>query len=94
MRFETNGLRFLVQNLTALCLIRDLLQKQCGMLTKHYHSKTARYGLRNDRTFSTNINTDYTSIPTLWVLFLPCVAKRQRGYILVSITSSFYAQLS
>ena len=45
--FETNGLRFLEQNRAAFCLIRILPQMQCGMLTRHYHSTTARYGLRN-----------------------------------------------
>ena len=54
---------FLVQNRAAFCLLR-FSQKQCGMLTRHYHSKTARYGLRNDRRFSITINTDYTSSPT------------------------------
>ena len=48
MRFETNGLRFLVRNRAAFCLIRILPQMQCGRLTRHYHSTTARYGLRND----------------------------------------------
>ena len=48
MSFETNGLRFLVRNCAAFCLIRILPQMQCGMLTRHYHSTTARYGLRND----------------------------------------------
>ena len=32
----------MVQNRAALCLVRDLPQEQCGMLTRHYHSKTAR----------------------------------------------------
>ena len=48
MTFETNGLRFLMRNRAAFCLIRILPQMQCGMLTRHYHSTTARYGLRND----------------------------------------------
>ena len=48
MSFEINGLRFLVQNRAAFCLIRIFPQMQCGMLTIHYHSTTARYGLRND----------------------------------------------
>ena len=77
--FETNGLRFLVRNRAAFCLIRVLPQMQCGMLTRHYHSTTAQYGLRNDLTFSLNINTDYTRIPTFRVLFLLYGAKRQRG---------------
>ena len=42
MNFETNGLRFLVRNRAAFCLIRILLQMQCGMLARHYHSTTAR----------------------------------------------------
>ena len=33
MSFETNGLRFLVRNRAAFCLIRILPQMQCGMLT-------------------------------------------------------------
>ena len=48
MTFETNGLRFLMRNRAASCLIRILPQMQCGMLTRHYYSTTARYGLRND----------------------------------------------
>ena len=49
MCFETNGLRFLVQNDAAFCLIRILLQMRCGVLTtRHYHSTTARFGLRSD----------------------------------------------
>ena len=48
MSFETHRLRFLVRNRAAFCLIRILLQMQCGMLTRRYHSTTARYGLRND----------------------------------------------
>ena len=48
MTFETNGLRFLMRNRAAFCLICILPQMQCGMLTRHYHSTTARYGLRND----------------------------------------------
>ena len=46
--FETNGLRFLVRNCATFCLICILPQMQCGMLMRHYHSTTARYGLRND----------------------------------------------
>ena len=48
MSFETNGLRFLVRNRAAFCLLHILPQMQCGMVTIHYHSTTARYGLRND----------------------------------------------
>ena len=48
MSFETNGLCFLVRNCAAFCVICILPQIQCGMLTRHYHSPTARYGLRND----------------------------------------------
>ena len=48
MSFETKELHFLVRNRAAFCLIRILPQMQCGMLTIHYHSTTARYGLRND----------------------------------------------
>ena len=48
MSFETNGLRFLVRDRAAFCLIRILPQMQCGMVTRHYHSTTAQYGLRND----------------------------------------------
>ena len=48
MSFETNGFRFLVRNCAAFCLIHILPQMQCGMLTRHYHSTTARYELRND----------------------------------------------
>ena len=93
MSFETIGLRFLVRNRAAFCLIRDLPQMQCGrMLTRHYHSTTARYELRNDLTFSLNINTDYTRIPTFQVWLVLCGAKRQRSK-LVSIKSSFYARL-
>ena len=47
MNFEVNGLRFLVGSRAAFCLVRVLPQMQCGMLTGHYHSSTARYGLRN-----------------------------------------------
>ena len=54
----------------AFRLVRVLPQKQCGMLTRHYHSTVARYGLRNDLTFSLNIKTEYTRIPTLKVLTL------------------------
>ena len=80
MSFETNGLRFLVRNRAAFSLVFVLPQKQFGMLKRHYYSKTARSNsLRNDRTFSTNINFDYTRTPTFWVLFLPCGAKRQRS---------------
>ena len=50
MTFETNGLRFLMRNRAAFCLIRILPQMQCRMLTRHYHSTTARYGLLNDFT--------------------------------------------
>ena len=48
MSFETNGLRFLVRDCAAFSLIRILPQMQCDMLTRHYCSTTARYGLRND----------------------------------------------
>ena len=48
LSFETHGLRFLVRNRAAFCLIRIFFQMQCGMLTRHYHSTTARSGLRND----------------------------------------------
>ena len=48
MSFQTNVLRFLVRNRAAFCLIRILPQMQCGMLTRHYYSPTARYRLRND----------------------------------------------
>ena len=48
MSFKTNGLRFFERNCAAFCLIRILLQMQCGMLTRHYHFTTLRYGLRND----------------------------------------------
>ena len=48
MSFETNGLRFLVRSRAAFCLVRVLPQMQCGMLTRHYHFMTARYGLRNE----------------------------------------------
>ena len=48
MSFETNGLRFLVRNCAAFCLICIFPQIQSGMLTRHYHSTAARYGLRND----------------------------------------------
>ena len=41
----------LVRNRAAFCLARNLPQKQCGMLTRYYHSKTARNGPRNDLTF-------------------------------------------
>ena len=43
MSFETNKLRFLLRNRAAFCLIRILLQMQCGMLTRHYHFTTAQY---------------------------------------------------
>ena len=42
MRFETNGLRFLVRNRAAFSLACVLPQKQCGMLTRHNYSKQAR----------------------------------------------------
>ena len=45
-------------------------KKQCDMQTRHYHFKTARYGLRIDLIFSINIKTDYARIPTLKVLTL------------------------
>ena len=48
---------FLVQNRAAFYLVHVLPHKQCGMLTRH-HSNTARYELRNVRTFSLNINSD------------------------------------
>ena len=48
MSFETNGLRFLVRNRADFCLVCILPQKQRGVLTRHHHSTTARYGLRND----------------------------------------------
>ena len=44
MTFETIGLRFLMRNRAAFCLIRILPQMQCGMLTRHHHSTTARSG--------------------------------------------------
>ena len=49
-----------------------------ALLTRHYHSTTARCGLRNDLKFSLNIDTGYTRIPTFRVLFLPCGAKKQK----------------
>ena len=79
MSFQTNGMHFLVQNRAASCLIRVLLQMQCSMLTRHYHSTTERYGLHNDLTFSLNINPDYARILPFLVLFLRCGAKRRRG---------------
>ena len=48
MSFETNRLRFLMRNRAAFCLIRILPQMQRGMLTRHYHSTTSRFRLRND----------------------------------------------
>ena len=48
MSFEINGLHFLVRNRAAFCLFCILPQMHRGMLTIHYHSTTARYGLRND----------------------------------------------
>ena len=80
MSFGTKGLRFLVRNRAAFSLASVLPQKQCVMLTRHNYSKTAwSNSQRNDRTFSININTDYTHTSTFWVLLLPCDAKRQRG---------------
>ena len=40
------------------------------LLTRHYHSTTARNGLRNDLTFWLNIKTEYTRISTSKVLTL------------------------
>ena len=68
MSFETNGLRFLARNCAAFCFVCVLPQKQCDKLTRHYHSTTARYGLRNDPTFSLNVNPDNTRISTSKVL--------------------------
>ena len=79
MSFKTNGLHFLVRNHAAFCLIHILTQKQCCVLTRHYHSMTAQYELRNDLTFLLNIYTDSTRISTFQVLFLPCGVKRQCG---------------
>ena len=62
MSFETNGLRFSARNRAAFRLVLVLPQKQCGMLTRRYHSTTERYGVRNDLIFLLNINTDYTRI--------------------------------
>ena len=93
MSFETIGLRFLVQNHAAFCLIGVLPQMQCSRdadETLSFHDSTIR--IRNDLTFSLNINTDYTRIPTFRVLLVLYGAKRQRRE-LVSIKSSFYAQL-
>ena len=58
--FETKWVAFLKQICTAFCFLCILLQKQCGMLTRHYYLKTVPYRLSNDLTFSLNINTDYT----------------------------------
>ena len=91
-----NWFCFLVQNRAAFCLVRFLPQKHCGMLTRRYHSKTPRYRLRNeDQIFSLNINPwlyIVQAFPFSGFCFYPVsVAKRQRGEILVSIESSFYA---
>ena len=91
--FETIGLRFLVRNRPAFCLIGVLPQMQCGRdadETLSFHDSTIR--VRNDLTFSLNINTDYTRIPTFRVLVVLCGAKRQRSE-LVSTKSSFFARL-
>ena len=68
MSFETNRLRFSVRNCAAFCFVRVLPQKQCDKLTRHYHSTTARYGLRNDPIFSLNVNTGNTRVSTSKVL--------------------------
>ena len=70
MSFETNGLGFLVRNRAAFYLAHVLPQKQCGTLTRHYHSTTTRYGQSNDLTFSLNIKTEYTRNATSKVLTL------------------------
>ena len=93
MSFETIGLRFLVRNRAAFCLVSVLPQMQCGRdadETLSFHDSTIR--VRNDLTFSININTHNARIPTFRVLLVLCGAKRQRSE-LASIKSSFYARL-
>ena len=78
MSFETIGLRFLVRNRAAFCLIGVLPQMQCGRdadETLSFHDSTIR--LRNDLTFSLNINTDYTRIPTFRVF--ACTLWRKKA---------------
>ena len=65
MSFERNGKRFLVRNCAAFCYIRILSQTQCSMLTRHYHSTTARYGLRNDLFLPILIFDSNSSFPFL-----------------------------
>ena len=61
MSFETKLIAFFgPKSRAAFCLVYVLPQKQCGMLSRHRRSKTARYGLRNDRIFAINLNTDQT----------------------------------
>ena len=82
MSFETKWIVYFgAKSRATFCLVCVLLQKQCAMLMRHHHSSTAQYGLRNDRIFSININSDYipVSIPTLPVMFLTFLSKRQRG---------------
>ena len=75
MSFETERIALFCAKSRCFLRCRVLPQKQCGMLSRHYHFKTARYGLRNDRTFSINIGTDCTSIPISRVLQKDNVAK-------------------
>ena len=75
MSFKTNKSRFLVQIRAAFCLVCVLAQKQCDKMTRHYHSTTARYGLRNDLTFSLNINTGYNAFSLSGFCFYPMVQK-------------------
>ena len=84
MSFETKWIALFGAKSRCFLLRSCSPAKVIRLLARHYYSKTARYGLQNDQTFSININTDNTSISTLRVLFLLCVAKRQRFYLIHS----------
>ena len=68
--FVTKRLRFLVQNRSFLPRSRAPAKVMRYADETFYHSMTARYELHNDLTFSLNINTDFTRIPTSKVLTL------------------------
>ena len=77
MSFEAIGFRF-VRNYAAFCLIGILPQMQCGRdadETLSFHDSTIR--VRNDLTFSLNINTDYTRIPTFRVLLASTLWRKK-----------------
>ena len=82
MSFETKWIAFFGAKSRCFLLRLCSPAKAIRLLARHYHSKTVRYGLQNDQTFLININTDYTSISNLRVLFLLCVAKSNVSTVL------------